>query len=58
MFLKLVLNMVEESDLEDMFTEGFHPAFEKYSHQTCQHDIIKYYTLEKILISSFSNLNS
>lgn len=50
--------MVEESDLEDMFREGFHPAFEKYSHQTCQHDIIKYYTLEKILISSFSYLNS
>lgn len=42
----LTFNIVEESDLRNMLREDFHPNFQKFSHQTCRYDIIKYYTIE------------
>ena len=41
-----------------MFRDGFYPAFKKFSRQTCQRDILKYYQQEQEkIISYFKNLN-
>lgn len=43
----LPFNTIEEIDLEDMLRKSSHPIFKKFSQQTYQHDIIRYYIIEK-----------
>ena len=39
----LPFKLVEDDKFEDLFRGGFYPTFTKFSCQTCQRDILKYY---------------
>ena len=54
----LPFKLVEDDEFEDMFRDGFYLVFTKFSHQTCQCDILKHYQEEQEkIISYFKNLN-
>ena len=51
--------LVDDAEFERMLQSGFNPSFRKFSRQTCQRDVIKYYVQEKNnLIAYFGNLKS
>ena len=49
----LPFKLVEDDEFEEMFTDSFYPVFKKFSRQTCQRDILKYYHEEQAKIISY-----